>query len=70
MTTATLWLIIKAVAVAIPLIIAYVQEGRIKTATAKEIEDAFTKASEDRVKRAINARDGPDDGMPDGFDRD
>jgi len=70
MNTATIILIIKAVAVLIPMVVTMVQEGRIKNATEKEIQDAFIKASEDRVKRAVDARDGPDDGLPDGFDRD
>jgi hypothetical protein len=68
--TATVWLILKAVAVILPILIEAIQTGRIKTANEQEILDAFTAANNDRVKRAVDARDGPDNGLPDGNDRD
>lgn len=70
MNSATIWLVIKAVAILLPLIVSAVRDGRVKTATEKEILDVFTKENEARVARAIAARDGPDDGVSDGFDRD
>jgi hypothetical protein len=68
--TATVWLILKAVAVILPILIEAIQTGRIKTANEQEILDAFTAANNYRVKRAVDARDGPDNGLPDGNDRD
>lgn len=70
MNAATVWLLIKAVAVLLPMIMQMIQTGKIKTATEKEMLDAFKQESEARVKRAIDARDGPDSGLPDGNDRD
>lgn len=66
-----LWAFLKALFVVIPIIVLAVRDGRIKSGTEKEVIDAFTKANEDRIKRAIDARDAPDDGLPDDeFDRD
>jgi hypothetical protein len=67
---AGIWLVIQAIAVLIPLIVSAVRDGKIKSATEKEILDVFTAESAARVERAIAARDGPDDGLSDGFDRD
>ena len=63
------WVFLKALVAVIPMLVYAVRDGRIKTGTEKEIQDAFTLALEARTKRAIDARDGPDDGLSDGFDR-
>lgn len=64
------WAFLKALFTVIPIIVLAIRDGRIKEGTEKEIQDAFTAALKDRVDRAVAARDGPDDGMSDGFDRD
>lgn len=69
--TGAFWAFLKALFVVIPIIVLAVRDGRIKQGTEKEIIDAFIKANEARIKRAIDARDAPDDGLPDDeFDRD
>lgn len=65
MNAATVWLLIKAVAVLLPMIMNMIQTGQIQTATEKEILDAFVRDNEARVRRGISARDGPDSGLPD-----
>lgn len=64
------WAFLKALFTILPVIVLAIRDGRIKDGTEKEILDALTKATDQRVKRAIAARDGPDDGVSDGFDRD
>lgn len=64
------WAFLKALFTVIPIIVLAIRDGQIKTGTEKEIQDAFTAALKKRVDGAIAARDGPDDGMSDGFDRD
>lgn len=64
-----LWAFLKALSILIPLIVFAIRDGRIKDGTLKEINDAVLHASKDRADRAIAARDGPDDGMSDGYDR-
>ena len=68
--TGAFWVFLKALFTVIPIIVLAIRDGQIKAGTEKEIADAFAKASSDRVKRAVDARDGPDSGLPDGFDRD
>lgn len=64
------WALLKALFTILPIIILAIRDGQIKDGTEKEIRDALNKANDARVKRAVDARDGPDDGLSDGFDRD
>lgn len=68
--TGAFWAFLKALFTVIPILVLAIRDGQIKDGTIKEVTDAITKASDARVKRAIDARDGPDDGLSDGFDRD
>lgn len=67
--TGAFWVFLRALFTVIPVLVLAIREGQIKTGTEKEIQDAFTLALSTRAKRALDARDGPDDGMSDGFDR-
>lgn len=64
------WAFLKALFTIIPIIVLAIRDGQIRDGTLKEINDAVALASKARSDRAIAARDGPDDGMSDGFDRD
>lgn len=63
------WAFLKALFTLIPILVLAVRDGQIRDGTLKEINDAVLKASKARADRAIAARDGPDDGMSDGYDR-
>lgn len=65
MTWGEISLALKAIVAIVPYIVFLVRDGRIKKATQEEVINEMLALSKDRVDRAVDARNAPDDGLPD-----
>lgn len=55
MQAQSLYLVIKSMLVILPIVIQWVQSGKIKTAAYEELAEAFSARFEARIKRAQDA---------------
>lgn len=57
-TTATIWTVLKAILVLLPVIISYVRDGKVKTGAYDEVIAAMNADWDARVKAANDAANG------------